>query len=503
MTATHHNTAELAKLARVLDRQDPADLDFLATLPPAALRRFRDQITDLIAERESRRMQRIGAAAKLIPAPIAAKITEAAFGPVLAAAIAGSVDPSRAVAIASALSPSFLADATVTLDPRRATALIAEVPDRMAAATARELIARDDYLTMGRLAGSVPDRVLRAALPHAADIDLLHVGYYLEATAAADRLLAIVTDRVPGMLRATAAENKWSEAITLLDLLGPTERSHLGNVVADQDPEILDALLTAVTDLDAWDTLLPVAAGMEPTALQRLAERPIMQAPAVLTTIADLALTQNLWLDLLPLAEHLTPTQLHTVAARISAEPDDALTALIEQAHTANHWNTLIPVALALDEPARRRFAALPIMHRPDTLSAAVTTAAAHNLWPAALPLVDVLPPHTHDLLATTITTLSTPHFHAALTAAPATGSTTTLIRIVLRQDPTARAHSLTLLAESDILESLVTSFTTTDPEIWKSVAALNSDLPPRLRTLLATQAARCGHSDIAEVLST
>ncbi|MFE6923823.1 hypothetical protein ACFVAV_22550 [Nocardia sp. NPDC057663] len=503
MTTTHHSTAELAKLARVLDRPDPTDLTFLADLPPAALRQFRDQITGTIADRESHRMHRIGAAAKLIPAPIAAKITEAAFGPVLAAAIAGSVDPARAVAIAGALSPTFLADATVTLDPRRATALIAQVPDRMAAATARELIARGDYLTMGRLAGTVPDQVLRAALPHAADIDLLHVGYYLEDTDAADRLLTIVTDRVPGMIRATAAENQWPEAIALLDLLGPTERSHLGNVVADQSPEILDALLTAVTDLDAWDTLLPVAAGMKPTALQRLVERPTMQDPAVLTGIADLALTQDLWLDLLPLAEHLTPTQLHIVAARISAESDDALTALIEQAHTGNHWDTLIPVAMALDESDRRRFAALPVMHRPDTLSAAITTAAAHNLWPAALPLVDVLPSHTHDLLATTISTLSAPDFHAALTAAPAAGSTTTLIRIVLRQDPAARAHSLTLLADSDDLESLVTSFTTTDPEIWKSVAAMNSELPPRLRTLLAPQAAHCGHSDIAEVLST
>ncbi|MFD5180756.1 hypothetical protein ACFWM1_33450 [Nocardia sp. NPDC058379] len=503
MTTTHHSTAEIAKLARVLDRRDSTDLDFLADLPPEALRRFRDQITTTIANRESRRMQRIGAAAKLIPAPIAAKITEAAFGPVLAAAIAGSVDPARAVAIAGALSPTFLADATVTLDPRRATALIAEVPDRMAAATARELIARGDYLTMGRLAGAVPDQVLRAALPHAADIDLLHVGYYLENTDAADRLLTIVTDRVPGMIRATAAENQWPEAIALLDLLGPTERSHLGNVVADQDPEILDALLTAVTELDAWDTLLPVAAGMESTALQRLVERPLMQDPAVLTGVVDLALTHDLWLDLLPLAQHLSPAQLHTVAARISAEPDDALTALIEQAHTGDHWDILIPVALAFDEPDRRRFAALPVMHRPDTLSAAVTTAAAHNLWSAALPLVDALPPHTHDHLATTIATLSTPDFHAALTATPAAGATTTLIRIVLRQAPAARTRSLTLLADFDDLESLVTSFTTTDPEVWKSVAAINSDLPPRLRTLLAPQAARCGHSDIADALST
>ncbi|GGN94351.1 hypothetical protein [Nocardia rhizosphaerihabitans] len=501
MTTPHHNTAELAKLARVLDRQDPADLDFLATLPPAALRRFRDQITDQIAERESRRMQRIGAAAKLIPAPIAAKITEAAFGPVLAAAIAGSVDPSRAVAIASALSPSFLADATVTLDPRRATALIAEVPDHMAAATARELIARGDYLTLGRLAGSVPDRVLRAALPHAADIDLLHVGYYLEDTDAADRLLAIVTDRVPGMLRATAAENKWSEAITLLDLLGPTERSHLGNVVADQDPEILDALLTAVTDLDAWDTLLPVAAGMEPTALQRLADRPLMQDPTLLTKIADLALTHNLWLDLLPLADHLTPTQLHSIAARVAAEPDDSLTTLIETAHVESHWPALIPIALAMDTATRERLTALPVMHRPETLGAVITTAATHNLWPEALPLVSLFPPSTHPVLATHLTALSDNDFHAAAQAASAAEATTTVVQVLLHQDPAARAHSLALLDQAPYLEALVESLAPTDLSIWEDLSNIRAEIPDHLRALLAAQAIRHGRNELGASL--
>ena len=313
MTATHHTTVELTKLARVLNR-DPADLAFLATLSPAALREFRDQITDLTARREARRMQRVGAAAKLVPAPIAAKITEAAFGPVLAAALAGSVDPARAVAIASALSPSFLADGTLTLDPRRAVELIAQVPGPMAAAVASELISRGDYLTMGNLAGSVPDSVLRAALPHASDLDILQVGYYLEETSAADRLLTIVTDRVPGVIRATHDADEWPKAITLLALLGPTERSKLANVVAAQDDEVIDGLLAAVEEVDAWDTLLPVAAGMAPEPLQRLAQRPAMQNPTLLTKIADLALTQNLWLSLLPLATHLSPTQRHTVA---------------------------------------------------------------------------------------------------------------------------------------------------------------------------------------------
>ncbi|KAF0842559.1 hypothetical protein [Nocardia caishijiensis] len=499
MTASHHTAAEIARLAAALGRP-AADLEFLAALPPSALRTFREQISDRISAREARRMQKTAAAAALVPPRLAAKITEAAFGPVLAAAIAGSVDPARAVAIASALSPIFLADVAVTLDPRRAAEVIAEIPDRMAADVARELLGRRDYLTMGRLAASVPDDVLRVALPHAADIDLLHVGYHLDDPAAADRLLSLITDRVPGLIQATNAQGHWPEAIALLDTLGPTERSRLADEVAAEDTEILDGLLTTVTTLDAWDTLLPVAAGMKPEGLRRLAARPSMQDPAVLTTIADLALTHDLWLDLLPLAEHLTATQLRTVAARISTEPDDVLTTLIEQAR--NHWETLFPVALALEPDARRRFASLPVVHRSDTLTTAVTTAATHDLWAEALPLLGILPDATHDTLATAIADLSDDNFIAAIAAAPAADCTTTLVRIALRQDATARSRSLALLDESGDVEALVATFTPTDSSVWEAVVDIRSELPDRLRHLLAVQAKRCEQNEFADLLS-
>lgn len=418
MTATHHTTAEIAKLARVLDQPDPAELAFLAELPPAAIRAFRDQVNDLISRRDARRMQRIGAAAKLVPAPIAAKITEAAFGPVLAAAVAGSVDPARAVAIAGSLSPSFLADATVTLDPHRAAEVITHVPTSMAAAVARELIRRGDYLTMGRLAGSVPDSALRAALPHAADIDLLHVGYYLENTSAADRLLTLVADRIPGMLRATHTENQWSEAITLLDLLGPAERSRIGDIAADQDDEVIDGLLTAVDELDAWDTLLPVAAGMTPTALQRLTQRPLLHTPEALTTITDTALTHDLWSDLLPLAAHLTPTQSQCVAARVATEPDDSLTALIEQAHTDNQWASLLPIVLAFDTPTRTRTRALTLLNEAPDLEDLISTFTTTDpaFWTALSDIRTEIPQPLCGLLAAQATRCGLPELGNQLT---------------------------------------------------------------------------------------
>ncbi|MFF0542183.1 hypothetical protein ACWEQ0_08110 [Nocardia thailandica] len=352
MSGLRHTMAEIAKLARVLG-VDPTELDFLLTRSPESIKAFRDQITDEMSGRDVQRMQRIAAAVKLVPRPVAALVAEKALGPALAAAVAGAVEPARAVAIAESLSPRFLADATVLLDARRAAQVIERVPDKLAAEVARELIERGDYLTMGRLAGSMPDSVLRAALPQAADADILQVGLHLEERSEAERLLGMVHDRVPGMVQTMYAEEKWADAISLLDLIGPRERARMADIVAGQDDEILDGLLTAVTELDAWDALLPVAAGMAQPGLARLAQRPVMHEAATLTRISDVSLRQGLWLELLPLVQFLTAEQRRHIATRVTQEDDDSLRELIVQAREAAP--AMLPLAVSVDGPPRTR----------------------------------------------------------------------------------------------------------------------------------------------------
>ncbi|MGW5571449.1 hypothetical protein ACWEVD_09640 [Nocardia thailandica] len=352
MSGLRHTMAEIAKLARVLG-VDPTELDFLLTRSPESIKAFRDQITDEMSGRDVQRMQRIAAAVKLVPRPVAALVAEKALGPALAAAVAGAVEPARAVAIAESLSPRFLADATVLLDARRAAQVIERVPDKLAAEVARELIERGDYLTMGRLAGSMPDSVLRAALPQAADADILQVGLHLEERSEAERLLGMVHDRVPGMVQTMYAEEKWADAISLLDLIGPRERARMADIVAGQDDEILDGLLTAVTELDAWDALLPVAAGMAQPGLARLAQRPVMHEAATLARISDVSLRQGLWLELLPLVQFLTAEQRRHIATRVTQEDDDSLRELIVQAREAAP--AMLPLAVSVDGPPRTR----------------------------------------------------------------------------------------------------------------------------------------------------
>ncbi|MET9214850.1 MULTISPECIES: hypothetical protein [unclassified Nocardia] len=396
MSSVRHTIAEIAKLARVLG-VDPAELDYLKTQPPSAIKAYRDQVSDEMSGRDVLRMQRVAAAVKLVPKPIAALVAEKALGPALAAAVAGAVEPARAVGIAESLSPKFLADATVLLDPKRAAEVIARVPDAMAAEVAQELIARGDYLTMGRLAGAMPDSILFAALPQAADSDILQVGLHLEDSSQAERLLNMVTDRVPGMVTAMYAEEKWADAISLLDIIGPEERARMADIVAEQDDEILDGLLTAVTTLDAWDALLPVAAGMAITGLQRLAQRPVMHDPATLQRVSDISLAQGLWLDLLPLVRHLDPAQQRCIATRVLAEPDPALRDLIILA--SPEAPTMLPLALIVEgEPRTRVLTLLDGLPELDSLVELLGGGDA-KAWETLVAITDELPDRMRKLL--------------------------------------------------------------------------------------------------------
>ena len=121
--------AEILKLARVLD-VEAERLEYLARVDADDLRAFREQVTDALFDAHVSVLQRMALAARLLPAPVLAKIAEKVFGPLLCARIAGLVDVGRGVDVAKRLQPRFLAEVAADLDPRRASAIISRIPDR-------------------------------------------------------------------------------------------------------------------------------------------------------------------------------------------------------------------------------------------------------------------------------------------------------------------------------------------------------------------------------------
>jgi hypothetical protein len=391
VSETLERGAEITKLARLLG-VEPTELGYLAGIPAAALRDFRELATDRMFAGDAGRLHRVAAASRLVPVPLTVKIAQLAFGPVLCAATAGLLDPRHAVRVASSCPTDFLADITVHLDPRRAPEVIAAVPTPLVVAVAKELLARGEHVTMGRFVSYLSPETLRAAVAEIPDdADLLRVAFVMEGKHKLDELIDVARDRIGGLIRTAYEQRLWAEALDLIGHLSVANLAEIAEVATAEDEQLLEALVEAAHELDAWDVLLPTTAAMSPDSLRRFAALATVRRQDVLAAIVDAALVGPHWLHLLPLTRQLPDDVRAEVAAHVAARHDDDLERLAVEAHDAQMWDALLPIALALADDARRRLVRLPVMQRADVVRAAVETADRHELWDAALPLIDAL----------------------------------------------------------------------------------------------------------------
>jgi hypothetical protein len=263
--------AEILKLARLLHRE-PDTLAYLERLPVEDLRALREQATDVLFSANQKTLGRLAAASKLLPAGVIATIAEKAFGPVLAALIAGLLDPSRAVDVAGKLPPPFLADIAIELDPRRATAVIAQIPPKQIGAISRELTARGEYVTMGRFVGHLPDESLRAALASVDDATLLRIGFVLDQKERTDHVVGLVDPaRYEGLIEA-ADGGLWPEALDLLGRLDDTLRRTLAEIAIQKGDPVLEPLVQAAEEHDMWDPVLALETVISEESRERFVE---------------------------------------------------------------------------------------------------------------------------------------------------------------------------------------------------------------------------------------
>jgi hypothetical protein len=264
--------AEILKLARILERE-PDQLVYLEQLSLTDLRTLRERITEYLWSAHGSMLGRLAAASRLLPTAVSAAISERAFGPVLSARMAGLVEPARAVDIAGRLSPSFLADVAVELDPRRANAMIAGIaPDQIGLVT-RELLAREEYVTMGRFVGHLQDDAIIAAVQEMQEGELLRVAFVLEEKARLDRLVELLPEhRLVAIVQAASDEGLWVEALDLLENLGAERRDELVAGAVALDGAALEGLIAAVIEHELWEEVL-VIAERDPALQGHLAER--------------------------------------------------------------------------------------------------------------------------------------------------------------------------------------------------------------------------------------
>ncbi|MGW7536660.1 hypothetical protein [Amycolatopsis sp. NPDC054798] len=232
---------EILKLARVLD-VDPARLDYLADVDQGEVRLLREQVTTTLFDANLVVLERMALASRLLPAAVTAKIAEKVFGPLLCARIAGLVDVSRGVDVAKRLSPKFLASVAAELDPRRATSIITRIPVATVVAVAEELTRREDWITLGRFVGHLPDDTVRRCVGLLGDAGLLHTAYVLDDRSRIDHVLSLLgDDRLPALVRTAAAdESLWVPTLDVLAHLNEARRATVRPLL-DELPEELRA----------------------------------------------------------------------------------------------------------------------------------------------------------------------------------------------------------------------------------------------------------------------
>jgi hypothetical protein len=204
---------EVTKLAAVLGAPEES-LDFLAALPVADVRRFRETVSDAIVARHETRLRLLASLSQRMPAAVAARIAQKAMGPTLAGRIAGALEPPDAAALAEHLDRDFLAALTPALDPRVVPGMIEQLPDELLIDVGRRLLASGDFLTLGRFVSVVAPETALAVLGTAAPADLLRTVVYTDSSAASRALLERLPAATVGAVATAAREAGVHEELT-------------------------------------------------------------------------------------------------------------------------------------------------------------------------------------------------------------------------------------------------------------------------------------------------
>ena len=264
--------AEVMKLARLLGRE-PDELGYLERLGPDDLRALRDSVTETLYDANGGSLGRLAAASRLLPSGLTATIGQRAFGPLLSARLAGLLDTDKAVDVATKLPPPFLADVAVELDPRRASDLIASIAPALIGQVTAELVARREYVTMGRFVGHLSDDAITAALAAMDDEALLQVAFVLEDKSQLSRLFAKLTkERSAGVIAAAAQDGLWLEALDLLNHLRKRQRKEMVLAALALDEPAREAILDTIIAHDLTDEVRLIAEH-DDSIEERVAER--------------------------------------------------------------------------------------------------------------------------------------------------------------------------------------------------------------------------------------
>lgn len=246
--------AEVAKLAHEL-QAEPEALDGLAVLHADDLRRLRGMVGDALHDAHRQAFQRAAAASALLPAALTARLAQTLIGPYLAARIAAEMPADRAVRLAGHLEIDFLADVCLSLDPARVAATVQGLPDDRVIEVGTTLLARREYVTLGKFVGVVSPAVVDGVADRIDDpAALLAIARAIEARDRLDELMTrIDDDRLLAMIAAAVAGRQVAAMMALAGHLGPGNRRRLVTLATTSAPAVVTELVAVLGAADTWE----------------------------------------------------------------------------------------------------------------------------------------------------------------------------------------------------------------------------------------------------------
>jgi len=311
---------ELVKLSRLLG-QPPEALGFLAALEVPQLRAVRDAISARLFDDARPVLQRVATGAKLLPNSLTARVGEAVFGSTLCAQIAGLLSTSHALDLALKMSNGFLAEVSAMIDPRRAGAVISQIPTDRVVAVAHIMLERQDYVTLARFVDFLSTATIAAVIDSIPDeLELLRIGAYVESSAKLGELVGLLSpERVRAMIAALrgADGDHWMEALAIAEQLDDAWRRTLGDHAAALDPEVLYALAEAAHRFDVWPAALLLILAMSEPAQRRFLELPILDRPEIVQALIAAAATLDRWPEIFALVARMPEARQPGFAAAL------------------------------------------------------------------------------------------------------------------------------------------------------------------------------------------
>lgn len=314
--------AEIIKLAQVM-RVDESELAFMQPLAAETLRHYRLALIEQEQERYKRFFHWLAMWVIWLPGWLSGFLVKHWLDATLVARVASHLSAVQLHRVAIRLPASILADIAAYLDPRIAREMLQLLNASQVVAIAEALLAKRDFITMGRFVGMLSDEVVQqVAVAIPSETELLEIAFHIESRERMDHLVHVLPaeriERALLMVRDPATRDVWPKLLALMSHIGYALKRELGDLAVSQGVDVLNAIVQAAQEDQLWEDMLPVVACLSPTAQHQVANLPALRQDEIIQSIVMAADRCDLWTDMLQVVSFMEDAARQAVARAVA-----------------------------------------------------------------------------------------------------------------------------------------------------------------------------------------